>query len=339
MDTIPLPAAKAAGLQIVIRYVHGHPFGWGTGSCWDDLIEAYCLASQYQINGLCERILLLVCRVAHPRELGDLLNAAIPRQAEEVLNAAVQVLNEVWAFESKSFLGWSKESITYCLENVTFYPNVTETVVAEAVLCATTSGTWSAGVVEPKTTESDIPSGNWCGGIQQNAAHIPSGGNRRAGIVEQGVGHIPTGNASQAGGIQPSTAAHNAIPYGYLQQWQAVIPFGYEHHEHHDAVFHGNTEAAPIPFGYGCDGIIQQNASHLPFGNRRAGFEQNTAAARFSFGNWRAGLKQNTGEAAAKEAEKPVVPRIVHACKKALRNCAAADGEESEDLVGCSLSR
>ncbi|GBG75619.1 hypothetical protein CBR_g20249 [Chara braunii] len=136
MDRIPLPNAKAGGLQIVVSYMHGRPFRWGTDSCWDDMVEAYCLTAQYQIDSLCERILLLVRSLVHARELGDLLNAAIPRQAEEVLRAAVKVMNDILALDSTSFLGWAKESITYCLENMIFPPNVTETMVVEAVLSA-----------------------------------------------------------------------------------------------------------------------------------------------------------------------------------------------------------
>ncbi|GBG75602.1 hypothetical protein CBR_g20233 [Chara braunii] len=146
MDRIPFPTAKAGGLQIVISYVHGHPFTrWNTDSsacCWDDLVEAHCLAAQYQVDHLSQRISRLVRRVGNASELGEVLNAAIPRGAEEVQKAAVKVMNRVfWGpFDSSSFRGWSKESIICCLEIVTFFPNVTETMVAELVLSAATPG-------------------------------------------------------------------------------------------------------------------------------------------------------------------------------------------------------
>ncbi|GBG91406.1 hypothetical protein CBR_g52293 [Chara braunii] len=47
-------------------------------------------------------------------------------------------MNDVLVVESTSFRGWRKESIKYCLEKVRFHPNVTETLLAEAVLSAAT---------------------------------------------------------------------------------------------------------------------------------------------------------------------------------------------------------
>ncbi|GBG93089.1 hypothetical protein CBR_g58774 [Chara braunii] len=135
MDRIPLPDATAGSLQIVIGYLHGHDFMWNH-SCLDEMVEVYCLAAQYQVDLLCQRILLMVQSLIYACEFGCLLNAAIPRHAEELLKVAVKVMNKVLVFDSTSFKGWSKESIEYCLENVQFHPNVTETMVAEAVLSA-----------------------------------------------------------------------------------------------------------------------------------------------------------------------------------------------------------
>ncbi|GBG89116.1 hypothetical protein CBR_g48826 [Chara braunii] len=137
-DTVNLPTARAGGLRIVVSYLHCRPFAWSSDSCWDDFIDAYCLAAEYQVDSLCKRILLLISTLGYPCELGDLLNTAVRRQAqaEEVLKAAAKVLSQVMAFDSSTFKGWSKESILYCLENVRFHPNVTETMVAESVLCA-----------------------------------------------------------------------------------------------------------------------------------------------------------------------------------------------------------
>ncbi|GBG91855.1 hypothetical protein CBR_g53746 [Chara braunii] len=139
MNTVPLPAARANCLQVVIRYLHGQHFRSDTDRCWDEMVEVYSLAAQYQVDLLCQRIALLVPSLVSAREFGDLLNAAIPRRAEELLKASVEAMNKVLVFDSMSFQGWSKESIEYCLENVQFHPNVTETMVAEAVLSAASS--------------------------------------------------------------------------------------------------------------------------------------------------------------------------------------------------------
>ncbi|GBG75601.1 hypothetical protein CBR_g20232 [Chara braunii] len=136
MDTIPLPTARAGSLQLVINYLHGRRLRWEPGVRWDEMVELYSLAAQYQVDSLCQRIARRVPMLGSARDFGDLLNAAIPRQAEEVVKEAVKVMNKVLAFDSTSFKGWSKESIKCCLEKVRFHPNVTETMIAEAVLSA-----------------------------------------------------------------------------------------------------------------------------------------------------------------------------------------------------------
>ncbi|GBG75605.1 hypothetical protein CBR_g20236 [Chara braunii] len=136
MDRIPLPSAKADSLQIVVRYLHGHPFQWDTNGRWGDLVEAYCLASQYQVDSLLPKILCMMRRAGNAHELSDLLNTAIPRHPIRVQNVALTEMNKLFAFDSTSFKGWSKESIIFCLEKVRFHPQVTETMVAEAVLSA-----------------------------------------------------------------------------------------------------------------------------------------------------------------------------------------------------------
>ncbi|GBG85421.1 hypothetical protein CBR_g40063 [Chara braunii] len=139
MDTIPLPTVKAGSLQAVVGYLHGRFFRWESNSCWADMVDIYCLAEQYQVDSLCQRILLFVSRLGYAHEIGDLLNAAVVRHAEEILKIAVSVMNNVLVFNSSSFLGWRKESIKYCLDFVRFHPNVTETLIAEAVLAAASS--------------------------------------------------------------------------------------------------------------------------------------------------------------------------------------------------------
>ncbi|GBG91856.1 hypothetical protein CBR_g53747 [Chara braunii] len=136
MGTILLPTVRADGLQVLVRYLHGCPFRWSDDSSWDIMVDAYLLADRYRVKGLCKRILRLVPTLGYPAELGDLLNAAVPRHATTILKAAVEVLNDVVAFDSQSFVGWAKDSIKYCLENVAFHPSVTETILAEAVISA-----------------------------------------------------------------------------------------------------------------------------------------------------------------------------------------------------------
>ncbi|GBG45808.1 hypothetical protein CBR_g79255, partial [Chara braunii] len=136
MDRIHLPTVRADSLQIVVRYLHGHRLRWKSQTSWDEIVEVYCLATQYQVDSLCRRIASRVPRSGHACEFGKLLSAAIPVRAEEILKAAVRAMNEALAFDSASFKGWSKESIKYVLENVQLHPDVTETMIAEAVLSA-----------------------------------------------------------------------------------------------------------------------------------------------------------------------------------------------------------
>ncbi|GBG79074.1 hypothetical protein CBR_g28789 [Chara braunii] len=140
MDTIPLPAVRASSLQSVISYLHGKRFRAHSVSCWDEMVEVYCLAAQYQVDSLCQRILLQVPELSHASQFGDLLNAVIPRHTEELLDVAVNVMNKVLDFDPTSFQGWSKESIEYCLDNVQLHPNVTETMIAQDVLSAASDG-------------------------------------------------------------------------------------------------------------------------------------------------------------------------------------------------------
>ncbi|GBG85422.1 hypothetical protein CBR_g40064 [Chara braunii] len=135
-DRIALPDVWAGSLQVVVDYLHGCPFRWNDDSCWESMVDTYLLAERCGVSGLCQRILLLVARFGYARELGDLLNAAVVQQAQDVLRAAVKALNNVVVFDSSSFVGWAKESIKFCLENVQFHPSVTEMVLAEAVLSA-----------------------------------------------------------------------------------------------------------------------------------------------------------------------------------------------------------
>ncbi|GBG91854.1 hypothetical protein CBR_g53745 [Chara braunii] len=89
--TIPLPSVKADSLQVVVDYLHGRPFRWNKDSSWDILVDTYLLADEYQVKGLCKRVLRLVPTLRYPGELGDLLNAAVPRQATAILEAALKV--------------------------------------------------------------------------------------------------------------------------------------------------------------------------------------------------------------------------------------------------------
>ncbi|GBG91853.1 hypothetical protein CBR_g53744 [Chara braunii] len=135
VDTmIHLPSVKSDSLQVVVDYLHGRLFRWNDDGSWDIMVGAYLLADQFHVKGLCKRILRLVSILGYPSELGDLLNAAVPRQATAILDAAVKVLNTVVAFKSGSFTGWSKDSIKYCLEKVAFHQSITETILAKAVV-------------------------------------------------------------------------------------------------------------------------------------------------------------------------------------------------------------
>ncbi|GBG61999.1 hypothetical protein CBR_g28476 [Chara braunii] len=151
MDRIPLPEVQADSLQTVISYLHGCPLRWKPDTCWEGVLDTYMLAEQYQVNSLCERVLLWVSRLGYASELGELLNAAIPRQADDILKIALTVMNDVLVVDSTTFRGWSKESIVYCLDNARFHPNVTETLVAEAVLSAVSDTTLLVDNEETKT--------------------------------------------------------------------------------------------------------------------------------------------------------------------------------------------
>ncbi|GBG86823.1 hypothetical protein CBR_g42106 [Chara braunii] len=137
MERIPLPDVKAASLEVVISYLHGSLTGRFSGdSCWDDLVDTYLLAEQYQVNTLRERIVRIVMVQRNARHLGALVNLALERQAEGLLEVALTAMRDVVVFDSTSFHGWKKESIAYFLDEVQCQPYVTETLIAVAVLSA-----------------------------------------------------------------------------------------------------------------------------------------------------------------------------------------------------------
>ncbi|GBG87630.1 hypothetical protein CBR_g45782 [Chara braunii] len=138
MERIPLPTVKAGSLQVVISFLHGCPFWWEPDRCADGLVDMYVLAKQYQVNSLCRRILLSVStrRYRDGREVGDLLKAALSRQADKISSNVVRVIYADMVFDSKFFLGWTKDAITSVLSSAWFQPYVTEALIAKAVLLA-----------------------------------------------------------------------------------------------------------------------------------------------------------------------------------------------------------
>ncbi|GBG92278.1 hypothetical protein CBR_g55047 [Chara braunii] len=138
MDRIPLPTVKARSPQVVINYLHGCPFSRTHEMSWEDVVDMYQVAEQYQVSSLCESIVFSISTgVQSGAEIGALLNVAVGRHAEKLLKAAENlVIYDAVVFDSKFFRGWKKESIVHFLKNAQFPPHVTETLIAEALLAA-----------------------------------------------------------------------------------------------------------------------------------------------------------------------------------------------------------
>ncbi|GBG75616.1 hypothetical protein CBR_g20246 [Chara braunii] len=117
--------------------MHGVPFSWNDESSPESLVDVYLLAEQYQVCSLCERVVLFVSTLPCEPKLKFLLNAAVERRAEGLSHAAAMVMvNSICSDnEDFKFEGLRKETIVYVLTSVELPPHITETEIADALLC------------------------------------------------------------------------------------------------------------------------------------------------------------------------------------------------------------
>ncbi|GBG75388.1 hypothetical protein CBR_g20018 [Chara braunii] len=134
LQRIPLPDAVAKYLRMIFEYLHGcacqsPPYSYG------DMVNAYALADQYQIVDFCNHVSGLLALTLSNKPLsiviGEVMSAALHRGLDEIVEMALNAFQR-HDFNPCSFMGWSMESVVFCLDHASM--EASEQEFAEAAV-------------------------------------------------------------------------------------------------------------------------------------------------------------------------------------------------------------